>query len=498
MQRIIMIIVATVAVAWGSFANTAQADDTADSAVWLLKKTTLVHRDGRHNILLRALRQMRDTRLKPLYSELVQKRHPVMQIHGILGLGEIDPKQQIDLALVADIKDTATQTQLISSAIEAELLTIDQARQMLQWPGLTEPVRVVITAFLVSEGEDVDLSKLNDALQSDKEAIAGMTALLRLQTGDKNAMRYLEELNKSKAPNLMQVQAMLMQTAMRYEFDTIAPWAVKLAQQDELSKGLHMLAMRTALHFKAPEAGDIWATKFDGTTSPADRIRLAMIALDSADKLPPAIFDRMAQDNQKLIQQLGKVGKMIASDQDATDAILDLLDQNNLLASKWVLQYANDEPIEKAKPILVGIILAAEGEPNAPQFRAQRLENVVLATEAIAEKADDAPALIQALLEKVQMLTQEAMIMGLIRSEEGQPDKAIVDFDQFKSDTAESLALLLAAKHGRQLDNKELQQLGLIVRGGAGLQEPLRVQAAWIYVKMTDQDKVTLANVLGK
>ena len=33
-------------------------DETAESAVWLLKKATLVHRDGMHNVLLRALRQL--------------------------------------------------------------------------------------------------------------------------------------------------------------------------------------------------------------------------------------------------------------------------------------------------------------------------------------------------------------------------------------------------------------------------------------------------------
>ena len=497
MQRKLMFIVAAVLVAWGSCLP-ATADETADSSVWLLKKCTLVHRNGRHNVLLRALRQMHDPKLKPLFSELVQKHHPVMQIHGVLGLAEIDPDKKIDLALVADIKDSATQAQLVSSAIESDLLAVEQAKQLIGWPGLTEPVKVIVAAYLTSKGQFTDAAMLDESLKSDNPAMVGMAAMLKMQLGHSDAIRYLEELQQSNKPTRLQVQAMLMQTAIRYEFDKIAPWAMKLADDPEADRGLDLLALRTAVHFGAKGGGSAWAKQYAAATGAADRIRLAMLAVDLSDKLPPDLYDRLKKDSLPLIQQLGVVGQTIASKQDPTDPILKLLDQNNVLAGKWVMQYANDQPIDKATPILVGVILAAEGEPNPPQFRAQRLENVVLATEMLSEKADNAAAIVHALLEKASMLTQEAMVMGLIRSDADRPDKMIDGYDAWQSDTAASLALLLRAKNTDKLTADQLDRLGLIVRGGAGLQEPLRVQAAWIYVKLTDQDKVTLASVLGK
>ena len=58
MKRILCLMFAAVCLSVLPAASRA-ADETGDSAVWLLKKSTLVHRDGMHNVLLRALRQLR-------------------------------------------------------------------------------------------------------------------------------------------------------------------------------------------------------------------------------------------------------------------------------------------------------------------------------------------------------------------------------------------------------------------------------------------------------
>jgi len=108
-------------------ASRVRSDETVDAAVWLIEQATLIHRDGRHNVLLRSLRQLEDPRLEPLFSELTQRRHPGLKIHGILGLAEIKNPAKLDMALVADIKDTAVQAQLLSAAIDSDLLTTADA-----------------------------------------------------------------------------------------------------------------------------------------------------------------------------------------------------------------------------------------------------------------------------------------------------------------------------------------------------------------------------------
>jgi hypothetical protein len=475
----------------------AQSDQTTERAVWLLQKSTLVHADGMHNVLLRSLRQMQDPSLKPLFSALVQKHHPVLKIHGILGLAEISTPKKIDLALVADLKDPATQAQLVSSAMEADLLDTAQAKQLATWPGLDPAVKVIVAARLVADKALDNPKLLDDALAAENPALKGMAALLKLQLGDPKAMALLNELDASTQPNRDDVRKMLLGTAVRYKFDAVAPWALKIANEPSKDKQLTFIALRTALMFKAPEASDLWLRHFDSATDAAERIRLAMLGLDLAEKIAPKGLEPLAADKDELVQQMGVVAKLIAAHQPPQAAILKLVEQNNIMASKWALDWASDRPIEEATPVLLGLILTAEGEPNPVRFRAQRLESAVLATEMISEKAADAKAVLGSILSQAPQLTQEAMLMGLIRSTGPRPE-ACVEGVTLKSDTAEALALLLQAKHSPKLTPDQLDKLSLIVRGGAGLQDPLRVQAAWVYLRIVNQEKVALASVLGK
>ncbi len=472
----------------------AELDETADSALWLLKKASLVHRDGRHNILLRALRQLKDPALEPFFTQLVQKHHPVLKIHGVLGLAEISSNQRIDLALLADLKDPLTQAQLVSSALEADLLDADQCKQLLQWPDLDAAVKTIVVGKLMADGKLQDLSILDKAQASQKLAMKGMLALLHLQQGQQAAAAVLDEVHQSSDPTRESVEAMLLQTALRLKFQSAASWALRIAQSTGEDKNVTYLALRVAMQFNAPQAADVWSKHFQAA-APADRIRLALLALDLAQSLPPKLFDPLLKDEEELVRHVGQTGKAIASKQPAENQILKLLELNHLLASQWVLQYAQRVPIDQAKPLLVGMILAAENEPNPARFRGQRIENSVFATEDLLKRDTSSGPVVNGLISQSPALTQEAMLMGLIRASGQSPQKIIEGVATWKSETAEALALLLRARHEVKLSDQDRSRLSLLVRGGAGLQEPLRLQAAWLYLKLTQQDKVALASL---
>lgn len=476
----------------------AALDDSGRSAAWLLERATLVQDNGMHNVLLRALRQMRDPELEPLFQKLVNARHPGLRIHGILGLGEIDPEGQIDLNLLAELDDPSVQAQLVSSALENDLLDEDRCRELMGWPNLAPAVKVIVATRLVSEGVEVDRQVLREAQQGDNEAMAGMAALLKMEQGDLEAINDLDRLNRVETAGRDNVRGMLLQSAIRFEFESLAPWAVRVAQEPRGNASLRLLALRTALRFDAPEAVQTWTQRFESTTSAADRIRLAVMAMDLAEQLEPQLFGLLLSDDQAVVQEMGRVGQRLASGEPAREQMLSLLERNHLLASKWVLEYAKSQPIEEALPLLVGVILAAEGEDNPARFRGQRLENTVLAAQDIADRSEEAPTVIRQLLDSTPELTQEAILMGLIRSEREQPHRLIEPVRAWPSDTAEALALLLRLKHGVEPAEPELRKLALIVRGGAGLQEPLRVQAAWIYLEHSGQRQEALARVLRR
>lgn len=480
----------------------AQADDeTRESAVWQLKTATFVHNNRMHNVLLRSLRQLGDPALQPLFSELVSKKHPELQIHGILGLGEIDSKKRINLALVADLKDTRVQAQVVSLAIESDLVTPDQLKQMLGWPELDMAVKIIVAGKLVALGDLPNPKVLDDGIVNEEVlAIRAMSALLKAQLDDPAGLEVLKALAESDAIERDTVRAMLLQTALQHDFDKAGAWAMSIIAESDVPQGLMFAALRTAIEFKQPGAADEFVERYRAAESVADRTRHVVLAMEVAEQLGAKAFEVMAEDDVSIIQYLARTGKTIAEGGDPSALMMKLIEQNHYVASKWVYKHAEKLPIDKAKAVYVALILAAEGEPNDPRFRGQRIENAVLATEALADRMKDPAPVIKKLIQQMPAHTTEAMLMGLIRTDRDDAHLLIEGVNDWPKEAkaAPALALLLRAKHGQKLTAAQTEQLALMVRGGAGLRAPLRIQAAWIYGKVTGQHQVYLAKVLGK
>jgi hypothetical protein len=57
---------------------------------------------------------------------------------------------------------------------------------------------------------------------------------------------------------------------------------------------------------------------------------------------------------------------------------------------------------------------------------------------------------------------------------------------------------LLDAKHSPALSDDELKQLGLVVSGGGRVSDVLQIQAAWLYLKHTNQVQAALGTIFAK
>ncbi len=470
-----------------------EAEKTFQSARWLLDRTTRI-RDGQpKSVDLRALRQLRDPALKPLFLELTRRSHPVLQTHGILGLAELSDNGLVDLARVSALDSAKAQAQLLSAAVDGELISAAQARQILTWD-VDGRVKLVAAMRLVATGSAEELPVLKELTKSDRPAVRGLAALLRLQLGDSTAMKVLEAIGRSG--QVQRVRRMLLEQAIDHSLKKTAGWALQLARSAETSSSVAFLALRLALKADRPGAADAWAGRYRKSPSVADRIRLASLAPAAAEQLAPEDIQRLREADSGLIRRFGEVAGALAAGQPAIGPIMRLLKKNHPLASKWVLQRAREIPFRRARPLLVGLVYAAEWEPNPERFRSQRLERVVFATEALVERGNNPGPLVRALIRDMPTLTAEAVVMGLVRSRAEAPYKLIEGIDEWPSKTARSMAVLLRAKHGVSLEPSEMERLSLIVRGGAGLKSPLRVQAAWTYLKRTEQTKVALAGVV--
>lgn len=477
-----------------------QTDDGSaayHSAISLLRSCLKVQGDRRHHRLLVALRDMADPSLGPLFDALAQRSHPELKIHGLLGLAEIDPARRVDLTRVVSLEDRVTQTELISIAMDQGLLSDGQIRQMLQSPGVDLGIKIVLATRLVGKGEFKDRDLLLEAAESDVLGRRSLAALLLLQLGEIAALEPLRMLDTSVDPNRDQIRKLLLNTAIKFNYDKVAPWAAGICTEPSLNRNEHMLALRAALRFGAPQAQQIWRASFDSATDAAHRTRLALLALSLSPHVEPSLFDPLFAVDDRLIQQVGATGRAIASKTRPAEAIAQLIAMQHAITQQWALRYAREfASDEEARQILLDLMVIKQ----ASQRDIVRMVSLAAAaTVALLDlDPDQARALLRSKLAdpNTELVLVQAMLHGLVRARIPDPWRVVEGLEPFSHPKARILSLLLLAKHERPLNPQQKKALARLVRGGGGLSNHLRIQAAWAYLKQTNQVDRALTAVL--
>ena len=483
-----------------SIAAAADCDPATEAAIAILCQSVQIRRDGLHNRLLRALRHLEDPALAPLFTALATAPQPSLVIHGIIGLSEISPERQVELELIAEIHDPKVQAELIALAMDSDRLGDDDAEQMLAWPGLDTAVKVVIATRLVESGRLTNASILHEAMAAGPIGRRSLIALLLHQIGDPAGIKGLQALDRSDDKQRDRVRAGLLQTAIHHAFSSAGPWAYAVSTEPDVDKELGVLAMRTALRFGDLRAADLWRQHYESDTNPAHRTRLAMAALEMSPWQDPALFDTLAASEDTVIAQIGRTGKAIAGrTKDGPEQVDALIQLQYPPANLWALRFARRHADPAAAPImLLRLILAYEEGP--PQGRKQRLGTAVEAAQTLYELDPQAATnMLQPILTgpKADPRLVEGILLALVRAQAPDPVRVIADLPDFKTLNANSLALLLRAKHDdKPLDDRQMVDLRLLV-GSTALEPSLQVQAAWAYLKITDQKDLALAAVLG-
>jgi hypothetical protein len=93
---------------------------------------------------------------------------------------------------------------------------------------------------------------------------------------------------------------------------------------------------------------------------------------------------------------------------------------------------------------------------------------------------------------------QQAILLGLFETGSARAGEAAGALPRIGSGRADSLALLLQAKHAKTLAPDQLRQLGTIASGGGRVSAILQVQAAWLYLKHTGKTDQAIAAVFAK
>lgn len=483
-------------------AHAEDVEETTDSAIWLIQKTKLIHARGAHNTLRRSLRQLEDKDLKPLFSDMVQSKSPLLQVHGILGISELSKPPKLDLALLANIKDKSTQSSIVSAALATDLLTLDQCKQILAWKEPDTGLLAIVCAKLLSENQLPSDEPLLTLDKSENLLHRSLAHIMLLQRNNPKGLAGLNELDKSEDPNRDLIKLRILQFASQWKFDKSGKYAMSVLNDKDTPIGLARTALRVAIKFNAPGSLSKWQQLFNNEKSEPARIRLAIHLLKVAPHVEPVAFTAIAKSKtsqQSLMTNLSKLGQAVANKQPVDEPFTALYKLNQEIITQTLLDLTFDLPEEQTLTLHTILVRDLDNTEQPLKNRIQRLSAAVVSTQKLMEKHKQGPEIVKRLFQTTKDESKSAILMGLINvSAEFNPNRIIEDYSDWPDNTTKYLATLIRAKNTEKLSPEDIDTLSLIIRGGTSLKDELRVQAAWVYLKHKGKHQLALAKVIGR
>ncbi|MEO1235287.1 MAG: hypothetical protein AAFX76_00720 [Planctomycetota bacterium] len=487
--------------------------ETTQAALVLFNDAAEVQVDGRHHVLLRSLRHLEDPGLRPLFVGLSEAEHPSLRVHGRLGRAELAEPRGLSLADIAEVARDDERHELIAAALDGGLIPDEIRSALLGWSGLDAGVKLLLVTPRVAAGEFgtdspgyVDVAAaLNDAALGRQ----GLAALLLHELGDAQGTAVLRELAEIESAEAEAVRAVLLETAWMQGLRGAGPWAAAVAERPGVSPTVEMLARRVAIRFGAEGAESGWAEAFAGAEEVSRRTRLALTGLEVSPWMASERFDALVSSEDELIAALGRAGRAVArgradgaaayNGEGGHDAVLAaLIDRQHARVSRWAADFAAE-----TRSAALAAAVVERTRPGEPRGRARRMDAVARATATLVElnEAIASRGVSTALAERSgddDAAWRRAVLLGLLRSEPAAARGAVTNLPTFDDRPTAAIALLLRARVGEaDWTTRQLDALSLAVRGGAGLDDSLRIVAAWTYLKHTGQGAGAIAAVLA-
>lgn len=496
----------------------AQASDPGiDSALYLLAEAARPQRDGSHNAMLLGLRRLEDPGLLPLFRGLSGSPYLSMRVHGQLGAAALSPKKRIDLAALAEIENQGELVQVLSAAIDDNLIDNNQMATLLTWDGLELPLRQAIALRLLGAGGKVDVEPfreslkvtLDESLNAAKTLQYALASVLLAESGDAEGKAALNRLAVLQSESAEAVIGQTLDAAMRNRFASAGALGLAVAKDKQRDPSLRLLAIQSALRLETPGAAEVWQGMFRSEQDNPQRIRLAMIALDAAEHVPPALFDTLA-DSGEWIGHIAKAGRAIASkDDDLAKAFEPLIETGQPLSVQWVVTYCQRSKPMQGSALLELVVRSHDKAPRHHQGRV--IQTAVAATTALCELYPKAAnTRLAALLDidrprpggigddGIYLTRRQIMLMGIARarSQSLKPLAASLKPDDLGDFTTQALRLFIRARHGEALTDKEWEHISDIIQGVGQFDRAMRLQMGWAYLKHKGVAEKSIKQVL--
>ncbi len=460
----------------------------------MLRKAINPDRRGQHLVLLFALRQLRDESLKPFFYQLAQRQGPVEQVHAILGLAEIDESGHVDPWLISQLDSPQARQTAITNALEMDLLGDEQIREMVAWTDLEPYPRVVLLAELVSRGEKIDPGILEPLAEHPMITVAGIATYLLVRQGNDSTVSTYQKRASALAARRRDEHLLDMFGAIdRYELTEAKDWLVSVVADGELDPIVQLTALAVLLAIDPTSGVEAWQRLTDEAQSETRRLRLALVLLQASTKVPANTFDELAEEEDTLLSRMGRAGRAVAAGGEASAALNALIDLGHRSTANWSLAAAQGLSHDDAARVYVHLISNVKGNRRGRDERAE------LAMLAAAQLVELDPTLLEQQLVDTpdDSLTQEAILMGLFDTRSTLLGAMIDKVDRVGFGRADSLVLILLAKHSDAVEADDLHDLGIVASGGGQVSPVLQTQASWLYLKHRNVTEQALAEIFA-
>lgn len=473
-----------------------RADDGFDGALRNLRRAVTPQRNGSHLPRLTALRQLGDPASRALFENLIDHDDWQVQVHAVLALAELSEAKHLDVTLVPDLPALA-QEAVIANAIDLDLLGLEQFRELLAADGLTALPRLLIMGELMLRGEDVDDAQLRSWSADSDRRVAAMACSLLAKLGDTGPLViWGDELSGLASAVRIQNLLLLLEMLRQYDVRPAADWVVSLLASSPHDQVTYR-GVLTLIEIDTPRGLRAWREALG--EHPPDRraVRYGMLLLACETSVPAATFDAVTAGNEGdgLLRAMATLGRArsVGTSDEIVDAYIALLGQGHRRSVEWAVLALDDAPPEVARPVYGYLIDRLEDEDSpSPEHTALavtaaaalgklRLEDVL---DRLRRAEDDGTV-------------QQALLLALFDSDDPRVGRAAAELRRIGSGRADSLVLLLMAKHLAALSDDDLASLGLVASGGGRVSAPLQTQAAWLYLKQTGRLALAIDMILA-
>jgi hypothetical protein len=364
-------------------------------------------------------------------------------------------------------------------------------RQLLAWEELAPIPRLLLLGELMVAGEPVDREAVVRLAASANDRVACLASILLTQLGDGSALSVCSDrLASVPARDRTRHLLWMLEAIRQYEVTAAGPWVRQLLRESDLEEEVVYWGLFTALVLDADTGLPLWQQRLGAEPSYRDQVRYGMLLLAAGTDIPASAYRRLTSQ-EALIRRMAETGLALSSGRDPTEELKALLDLGHLRTANWVMDVLKDLPEDQAAKVYEHLIADVKIDGMGQSERNAR------AVEATARLFEIDPDRVVKRLAEAEddSLVQEVLLLGLFNSHSAAAGAAAQHVRRIGAGRADSLALLLIARHAEALEDDDLRQLGMIAAGGGRVSEGLQMQAAWLYLKHADRIDQALSRV---